>query len=74
VARSAALILLCTTILFIPLLFGTPLPFGPEWASDFLAFFVSGIGYTVMGAGLERSPHVTYASLPLAHKASVQRP
>lgn len=73
VAWLAALTLLCTDALFIPLLFGTPLPFGPDWASDFVAFLVSGIGYAVMGASLRRDYRPTHGTVPVAHMAAVKR-
>jgi hypothetical protein len=31
---------------------GTPLPIGPDWATDHLAFLTSGIAYTIAGARL----------------------
>jgi hypothetical protein len=48
--RWAALALLFVGITTIPVLFGTPLPIGPDWATDHLAFLTSGIAYTVVGA------------------------
>jgi hypothetical protein len=39
-------------IITIPILFATPLPIGPNWATDFVAFLISGIGYTVVGVTL----------------------
>ncbi len=39
-------------IVTIPILFATPLPIGPNWATDFVAFLISGIGYTVVGVTL----------------------
>jgi hypothetical protein len=41
--------LLIIGIITIPILFATPLPIGPNWATDFVAFLISGIGYTVVG-------------------------
>ncbi len=32
--------------------FSTPLPLGPEWATDYLAFLTSGAAYAVVGARL----------------------
>jgi hypothetical protein len=32
-----------------PILLVTPLPIGPDWATDTIAFFLSGIGYTLVG-------------------------
>ena len=43
-------ILVC--LMTAPLLFATPLPFGPDWASDFLAFLLSGIAYGFVGLRL----------------------
>ncbi len=42
-----ALILIGLTT--IPILFATPLPIGPDWATDFLAFLLSGIAYSFVG-------------------------
>jgi hypothetical protein len=47
--RWMAWILLIIGIVTIPILFATPLPIGPNWATDFMAFLLSGIGYTVVG-------------------------
>ena len=35
-----------------PILLVTPLPVGPIWATDTIAFFLGGIGYTVVGVTL----------------------
>lgn len=48
--RWAALALLFVGLTTIPVLFGTPLPIGPDWATDHLAFLTSGIAYTIVGA------------------------
>jgi len=50
--RWAAWILIIIAIVTAPILFATPLPIGPDWATDTLAFFFSGIGYTVVGTTL----------------------
>jgi hypothetical protein len=47
-----AWILLIIGIITIPILFATPLPIGPNWATDFIAFLISGIGYAVVGVTL----------------------
>ena len=47
--RWMAWTLLIIGIVTIPILFATPLPIGPTWATDFVAFLLSGIGYTVVG-------------------------
>ena len=39
-------------VVTIPILFATPLPIGPDWATDFVAFLLSGIAYVVVGASL----------------------
>lgn len=62
-STPATLTLLCATVLFIPLLFATPLPFGPDWATDFLAFFIGGVGYVVMGVSLEQRRRSDVASV-----------
>jgi hypothetical protein len=36
----------------IPILIFTPLPVGPDWATDFLAFLTSGVAYCVLGRSL----------------------
>jgi hypothetical protein len=50
IARGAAWTLIGIGITTIPILFSTPLPIGPAWASDMLAFLTSGIAYAVVGA------------------------
>jgi len=47
--RWAAITLLIVGISTIPVLFGTPLPIGPDWATDHLAFVASGTAYTIVG-------------------------
>lgn len=48
--RWAGLALLFVGLTTIPVLFGTPLPIGPDWATDHLAFLTSGIAYAIVGA------------------------
>jgi hypothetical protein len=48
--RSEALALVGIGVTTIPILFGTPLPFGPDWATDFLAFLTSGVAFAIVGA------------------------
>lgn len=48
--RADALLLLAVGVSTIPLLVGTPLPFGPDWATDHLAFLTSGLAYVIVGA------------------------
>lgn len=50
--RWAGVTLLLVGITTIPILFGTPLPIGPDWATDHLAFLTSGVAYTIVGARL----------------------
>jgi hypothetical protein len=50
--RWAAITLMFVGISTIPVLFGTPLPLGPDWATDHLAFLTSGLAYTIVGGGL----------------------
>jgi hypothetical protein len=47
--RADAALLLLVGVTTIPILFGTPLPFGPDWATDHLAFLTSGVAYVVVG-------------------------
>ena len=47
--RPYAWILIVIGIVTLPILLLTPLPIGPTWATDTVAFFLSGIGYTVVG-------------------------
>lgn len=48
-SRSLAWTLIAIAIVTVPILFTTPLPIGPDWATDALAFLLSGIGYTIVG-------------------------
>ena len=50
--RWAAWILIIVGIITAPILLVTPLPVGPIWATDTIAFFIGGIGYTVVGVTL----------------------
>ena len=50
--RWMAWTLLIMGIVTIPILFATPLPIGPDWATDFVAFLLSGIAYVVVGLSL----------------------
>ena len=50
--RWMAWTLLIIGIVTIPILFATPLPIGPDWATDFVAFLLSGIAYAVVGTSL----------------------
>jgi hypothetical protein len=47
--RPYAWILIVIGIVTLPILLLTPLPIGPTWATDTVAFFLSGIGYTMVG-------------------------
>jgi hypothetical protein len=47
--RPFAWTLIVIGIMTLPILLTTPLPIGPGWATDTVAFFLSGIGYTVVG-------------------------
>ena len=47
--RPFAWTLIVIGIVTLPILLTTPLPIGPDWATDTVAFFLSGIGYTVVG-------------------------
>ena len=50
--RWMAWTLLIIGIVTIPILFATPLPIGPDWATDFVAFLISGIAYVSVGMTL----------------------
>jgi hypothetical protein len=50
--RWMAWTLLMIGIVTIPILLLTPLPIGPDWATDFVAFLLSGIAYVVVGMSL----------------------
>jgi hypothetical protein len=43
-------------IVTLPILLLTPLPIGPDWATDTISFFLSGVGYTVVGLRM-LAPH-----------------
>jgi hypothetical protein len=47
--RPIAWTLIVIGIVTAPILLVTPLPIGPAWATDTIAFFLSGIGYTAVG-------------------------
>ena len=47
--RWMAWTLIVIGIVTAPILLATPLPIGPDWATDTIAFFLSGIGYAVVG-------------------------
>ena len=49
IPRSFAWTLIVIGIVTAPILLTTPLPIGPDWATDTIAFFLSGIGYAVVG-------------------------
>jgi len=49
-SRIGAALMLWVGLTTIPLLVGTPLPVGPGWATDFLAFFTSGAAFVGLGA------------------------
>jgi hypothetical protein len=46
---SFAWTLIVIGIVTLPILLLTPLPIGPAWATDTISFFLSGIGFTVVG-------------------------
>jgi hypothetical protein len=48
-SRVEGVLLLLVGVTTIPILFGTPLPFGPDWATDHLAFLTSGSVYAIVG-------------------------
>jgi hypothetical protein len=62
-------------IVTIPVLFATPLPFGPDWASDFLAFLLSGIAYALLGFRLmtTHTAEAEQAMSPSAHAATLAK-
>jgi hypothetical protein len=49
---SFAWTLIVIGIVTLPILLLTPLPIGPAWATDTISFFLSGIGFTVVGLKL----------------------
>ncbi len=53
-ARPAAWSLIAIGVMTIPVLFGTPLPIGPDWATDHLAFLLSGSLYVLASVTLHR--------------------
>lgn len=50
VGRPATAALLFVGLTTIPTLIFTPLPIGPDWATDFLAFLTSGAAFVALGA------------------------
>jgi hypothetical protein len=59
--RATAMAMLFIGLTTIPTLILTPLPVGPDWATDFLAFLTSGAAYGALGALVWASsaePHV----------------
>ena len=50
--RPVAWMLIVIGIVTLPILLLTPLPIGPAWATDTVAFFLSGLGYTVVGMSM----------------------
>lgn len=54
--RRLGWILIGIGLVTIPIFIATPLPIGPNWATDFAAFLVSGIAYTVVGVTLMVAP------------------
>ncbi len=50
--RWAAWILIIVGVITAPILLVTPLPIGPIWATDTIAFFIGGIGYMAVGVTL----------------------
>jgi hypothetical protein len=50
--RWTAWILIIVGIMTAPILLVTPLPIGPIWATDTIAFFIGGIGYITVGVTL----------------------
>lgn len=72
--RPCAWILIAISIVTLPLLLTTPWPIGPDWATDTIAFFFSGIGYTTVGlkmlVGRKRmDEHVEDTSIGLVPQA-----
>ena len=49
IPRPFAWTLIVIGIVTAPILLATPLPIVPDWATDTIAFFLSGIGYAVVG-------------------------
>lgn len=50
--RRTAFLLLFVGLTTIPVLLGTPLPIGPDWATDHLAFLTSGLAFCLAGLQL----------------------
>jgi hypothetical protein len=50
--RALAWTLIVVGVVTIPILFVTPLPFGPTWATDTVAFLLSGVAFDVVGIRL----------------------
>jgi hypothetical protein len=50
--RWIAWVMIVIGIVTFPILIATPLPVGPDWATDHLSFLLSGIAYIVVGTGL----------------------
>jgi hypothetical protein len=72
--RPYAWTLIVIGIVTLPILLMTPLPIGPAWATDTMAFFLSGIGYAVVGLRIlvERKrmdEHTKDVSISLAPQA-----
>lgn len=64
-SRAVAYLLIFVGLTTIPILFTTPFPIGPDYATDFLAFLTSGAAY--VGAGiLLRSAHASSAPAGVA--------
>lgn len=50
-------------IVTLPILLLTPLPIGPAWATDTIALFLSGVGYTVVGLRMQAQRERTHESV-----------
>jgi hypothetical protein len=50
--RALAWTLIVVALVTIPILVATPLPFGPAWATDTIAFLLSGLAFDAVGATL----------------------
>lgn len=66
-------LLIVIGLITIPILFTTPLPIGPDWATDFLAFLLSGIAYAVVGAKLPAA-HQPVAANSMSASANAAAP
>jgi len=51
-SRWIGWLMIAIGIVTFPILIATPLPIGPDWATDHLSFLLSGIAYTIMGTGV----------------------